>query len=363
MRLKRSDIERQRWELKFHAAIPLAERGSSNAFELQRIKRILVALASMQIDASIVRKLQFATAILLLRAGNIRVSWSHDDTRAPTSTYLVGFRREAVVVALCFLSGVLRVSSPSHASLIQDQFSRQAALFAGSDELHTDDQVRLLVDAAQPSADDISLDVACGPGSIVAAFAPHVKRAVGLDATNAMLARARALMTERGLANVAWRSGDVYALPFEDASFDIVTARFAFHHFEAPEKALAEMCRVCRSGGRIVVCDGIASADPGKAESFNAMERFRDPSTIAFRTLAYFMEIFAATNLGKPRITPFRVVYQPDVLAAHSFPVNDDRAELLRQIQALITTDANDAGMTTGGPFVYPTAVLTARKS
>jgi len=115
----------------------------------------------------------------------------------------------------------------SHDSLIQDQFSRQAELFARSPELHGDAQVMLLVDAARAQPSDESLDVACGPGTVVAAFAARVRRAVGLDATGAMLDQARALAAERNLVNVEWQLGDVYRLPFADGSFDIVSCRFA----------------------------------------------------------------------------------------------------------------------------------------
>lgn len=55
--------------------------------------------------------------------------------------------------------------------------------------------------------DDTILDVACGPGSVVAAFAPHVRRAVGLDATDAMLDQARSLAAELHLAKGAVRGG------------------------------------------------------------------------------------------------------------------------------------------------------------
>jgi ubiquinone/menaquinone biosynthesis C-methylase UbiE len=137
-------------------------------------------------------------------------------------------------------------SSSSHDCLIRDQFSRQAELFAQSPELHGDAQVMLLVDCARPKSSDESLDIACGPGTVVAAFAGRVRRAVGLDATNAMLDQAGALTVKRDLVNVEWRLGDVYRLPFADDSFDIVSCRLAFHHFEEPAKAFAEMLRVCR---------------------------------------------------------------------------------------------------------------------
>ena len=51
---------------------------------------------------------------------------------------------------------------------------------------------------------------------------------------------------------------------------------------EAPEAAFAEMVRVCRPGGRIVLYDAVPSDDPAKAAAFNRMERHRDPSTVEF---------------------------------------------------------------------------------
>ena len=87
-------------------------------------------------------------------------------------------------------------------SLIQDQFSRQAELFARSPELHGDAQVMLLMDAARAKPADESLDVACGPGTVVAAFAARVRRAVGLDATGASWIRTDVEGKSRRLAGL-----------------------------------------------------------------------------------------------------------------------------------------------------------------
>lgn len=254
-------------------------------------------------------------------------------------------------------------TSSSHDSLILDQFSRQAALFASALELHGDAQLKLLVDTAEPKPDDVALDIACGPGSVVAAFAPRVRHVVGLDATEAMLEEGRALATARHLSNVEWHLGDVYRLPFADSSFDIVTCRFAFHHFERPEAAFAEMTRVCRAGGRIMLCDAIASTDPAKAAAFNAMERHRDPSTASFRPLSSLVDLFNGADLPVPALRRFHVAYECEALIAKSFPVNDDRATLRAMIDHLIATDAMDVGTRAGETkFVYPAVVLAARK-
>jgi SAM-dependent methyltransferase len=260
--------------------------------------------------------------------------------------------------------GSSAASSPiSHDDVIRDQFSRQAELFARSPELHGDAQLKPLIDAARPQPHETMIDLACGPGSVVAAFAPRVRRAVGIDATEAMLDEARRLGAERQLDNVEWRAASVYALPFADASFDIVTCRFAFHHLQEPARAFAEMVRVCGGGGRIVLCDGVAPADARKAAAFNATERFRDPSTAAFLPLSALVDLFVQAGLSTPAIEPFQVTYAIEELVATSFPVDDNRVALRRMIDDLVAKDALEVGTKPDGErFIFPVVVLAATK-
>jgi len=252
-----------------------------------------------------------------------------------------------------------------HDAEIVDQFTRQAEQFARSPELHKEAALALLTDAAEARADDEALDVACGPGTVVAAFARKVRRAAGLDATAKTLDEARALAMKEGLANVEWRQGDVYALPFPAACFDIVSCRFAVHHFEHPERAFAEMARVCRAGGRMVLCDGMASDDPAKAAAFNRMERHRDPSTVEFRTLGYLKNLFANAGLPAPKAHFCQVAGDVERLIAMSFPVNGDREGLRRVIEDAVEGDklGMNAERRNGKiRFGYPSVVLSARK-
>ncbi len=256
-------------------------------------------------------------------------------------------------------------ASQAHAAAIADQFTRQAVAFAGSPALHNAPALELLVAAADPQPTDRSLDVACGPGSVVAAFARRVRHSVGLDATEAMLEQARRLAAEGHLGNTEWISGDVYDLPFEDAAFDIVSCRFAFHHFAAPERAFAEMLRVCRPRGRIVLCDAVASDDPDKARAFNAMERRRDPSTAEFRTLAVLQGYFAAAGLPTPSARFYKVPAERDRLIAMSFPIDDDRETLRTMIDASVDNDAMGVEAIRHGDtvrFAYPSVILVATK-
>ena len=107
------------------------------------------------------------------------------------------------------------------------------------------------------------LDVGCGPASITADLAERVApgRVVGLDAAAGALEAARKTLRERGLSEqVEVTSGDVMALPFEDASFDVVHAHQVLQHLADPVGALAEMRRVTRPGGIVAVRDAVYSA-------------------------------------------------------------------------------------------------------
>ena len=107
------------------------------------------------------------------------------------------------------------------------------------------------------------LDVGCGPASITADLAERVApgRVVALDAAAGALEAARATLRDRGLSEqVELICGDIMALPFEDASFDVVHAHQVLQHLADPVGALAEMRRVTRPDGIVAVRDAVYSA-------------------------------------------------------------------------------------------------------
>src|SRR5438046_10606203 len=175
---------------------------------------------------------------------------------------------------------------PAHRDLIVEQFTKQAVPFSTAPGVRDEEALRLLVDFTGAGPDDTVLDVACGPGLVVCAFAAVVRHATGIDVTPAMIERGRALAAEKGLANVAWQVGDVLPLPYPDGAFSLVVSRFAFHHFPEPRAVLAEMKRVCAPGGRVVLVDVAASEDTAKAAAFNRMGRLRDPLSVRALRLA-----------------------------------------------------------------------------
>jgi SAM-dependent methyltransferase len=103
------------------------------------------------------------------------------------------------------------------------------------------------------------LDVGCGSGAATRTLAQRVGpngRVTGLDPSSALLKIARGLVEKAGLDGlIELREGDCRALPFPEASFDAVLAATALSHVPDPGRALAEMVRVTRPGGRVAIFD------------------------------------------------------------------------------------------------------------
>jgi SAM-dependent methyltransferase len=252
--------------------------------------------------------------------------------------------------------------TPSHRDAIIDQFTRQAVPFSTAPGIKDEQALRFMVEQSGAGPDDTVLDVACGGGLVVCAFARVVRHATGIDLTPAMLERARALAQAQGLGNVSWQLGDVLPLPYADASFSIVTSRFAFHHFLDPRAVLAEMTRVCRPGGRVVVVDTEASPDPVKAAEFNRMEKLRDPSHVRALPLTEHLELFAGLGLT-PRLTAYRLEGELESLLGRSFPLPGDADRIREIFAASLADDRLGIPISREGAeirYAYPVAVLVS---
>jgi ubiquinone/menaquinone biosynthesis C-methylase UbiE len=257
------------------------------------------------------------------------------------------------------------MTDATHQDLILDQFTRQATVFSNATAITDEDALRMIVEAARPASDDRLLDVACGPGLVVCAFAPHVQEATGIDVTPAMLERARKLAADKVLVNVAWRQGDVYALPYQDASFTIVTTRFSFHHFLDPAAVLREMVRVCAAGGRIVVADDYASEDPAKAAAFNRLEKLRDPSHSRCLTLTELKGLFGAAGLPEPDATFYELRGDVPSLLARSFPNPGDDLKIIEMFKASAADDRLGVPVrleADNAYYAYPVVILAATR-
>ena len=248
-----------------------------------------------------------------------------------------------------------------HNEQIRAQFTRQAAPFAAAAEIRAEEALGRIVETAQAGPTDTVLDVACGPGLLACAFARVVQHVTGIDLTPRMLEQALALQRRERLANLTWHEGDVEHLPYSDASFSVVTSRFAFHHFLDPLAVLEEMRRVCRPGGRIVVADAAPASD--KAEAFNRMERLRDPSHARALSVEELQALFAAAELPIPVIRRDDLRYELESFLARSFP-NEGDADRVRQLfeESIETDHLGVRAFREDGQirFWYPTAIAAS---
>ena len=99
------------------------------------------------------------------------------------------------------------------------------------------------------------VDIGCGDGYLTMEAARWARHVVGIDRSDEVLERARALAARRHVTNVEWKKGDLARLPLRDASVDVALLSQALHHAGDPERTLSEAARVLRPGGRLLILD------------------------------------------------------------------------------------------------------------
>ena len=160
----------------------------------------------------------------------------------------------------------------------QRAFTDQSQGFSRDGETYADAEgLAWMLKDLPVSPDAEALDIATGTGEFARALAPHVAKVIGLDATDAMLEQGKHFIEQAGIENITFRKGIVQELPFEDESFDIVSSRYAFHHFADPKPVISEMARVCKTGGHVIIVD-IVVPDASTAAEYHYYEWLCDPS-------------------------------------------------------------------------------------
>jgi ubiquinone/menaquinone biosynthesis C-methylase UbiE len=163
-----------------------------------------------------------------------------------------------------------------HAEAIRDRYARTASLVAEREERGRDrlrEQLRALLD---PQGDERVLDAGTGTGALAFAVSPLVGEVVAVDVVPELLEEGR--QRSAGFPNVTFVEGDVARLELESGSFDVAATLRTLHHVPRPERVVAELTRVTRLGGSVLIVDQIAPADPLAAVELDRFERARDPS-------------------------------------------------------------------------------------
>jgi ubiquinone/menaquinone biosynthesis C-methylase UbiE len=169
---------------------------------------------------------------------------------------------------------------------VQQQFGSVAANYVTSAVHARGADLERIGQEAGALKPTLALDVGTAAGHVALVLAPHAATVVGLDLTAAMLEQARGQVAERGAANVRLVRGDVEQLPFVGGRVDLATSRYSAHHYPHPAAFAAEVARVLRPGGQLLLSDTVAPPDQELDEWIDQVERLRDPSHVRDHTVA-----------------------------------------------------------------------------
>lgn len=194
----------------------------------------------------------------------------------------------------------------------REQFGKQSHRYGKGHILENVDDVAQAVEKMGLPEHAEVLDVACGAGHTGLYLASLGHSVTLADIAQPMLDRATELATERGLV-VKTQRHTAEALPYPDASFDLVTCRVAAHHFSSPGAFVHESARVLKPGGYLLVIDGsVEDHQPEAEEWLHWVEKYRDPSHGGFLTPHRWSELSSASGLEvlSCSLIPFK---QPDL--------------------------------------------------
>jgi SAM-dependent methyltransferase len=178
--------------------------------------------------------------------------------------------------------------------MAEDRFGRTAEQMAARQDARAEELARRVREFVDADGSERALDAGCGAGALAFALAPLVRAVIGVDRVPELLAEAR----RRAPANVDLAAGDIEQLDFPDGSFDLAGTLRTLHHVPRPELVLGELARVTRPGGRVLVIDQIALADPLAALAVDRFERARDPAHCRLLPESELRCLFEANGLA-----------------------------------------------------------------
>jgi SAM-dependent methyltransferase len=195
---------------------------------------------------------------------------------------------------------------------IRTEFTRQSRSFGTSPAMTSAETLGALIELIPEDAGGDWIDVACGPGVVSRATAARVGSVTGVDLTPAMIAEAERRADEGRIENVGFAVGDATALDFADDSFDGAITRLSLHHIPAPGRVVAEMARLVRPDGWILVSDIVADRDRDANAWREEIERLRDPSHWACHTSESLRAMGEAAELvlDEEKLIPIEIDFE-----------------------------------------------------
>jgi ubiquinone/menaquinone biosynthesis C-methylase UbiE len=236
-----------------------------------------------------------------------------------------------------------------HNRVVREEFSKQASRFGDKGlTLSRQDILDWIVDFLPLDKEFRVLDVAAGTGHLSRAIAPHVREVAAIDITPEMLSYAREETARRSSDTISFVEGSAEQLPYETGCFDLVVSRLAIHHFENPIIQLREMVRVCKSNHIIGIIDLLAPEDDRVAESYNDLERLRDPSHTMALSKRQMKKLLSGAGIAVERMETRDV----EVDFLRWVQMTGTKSETVELLKEELMKDINDGSQTAMRPFL-----------
>jgi ubiquinone/menaquinone biosynthesis C-methylase UbiE len=219
-----------------------------------------------------------------------------------------------------------------HKERVRHQFGATAQDYVASTYHRSGRDLDMVAELIEGTPDSVALDIATGGGHTALAVAPHVKHVVATDLTPRMLAAAEEFIRGKGVTNASFEVAEAERLPFDDASFDIVTCRVAPHHFADVHAFCREVVRVLKPGGRFVLVDTFAPEDDELDAFFNEVEVRRDPTHVRDYRISEWLAWLRDLGMEIDVVEQFDKKHVYEEWSARSRMTPEDKASLEERI-------------------------------
>jgi ubiquinone/menaquinone biosynthesis C-methylase UbiE len=194
-----------------------------------------------------------------------------------------------------------------HYDNVDKQFGDQASAYLNSEVHASGHDLLRLGERLFAEKEARVLDLGCGGGHASYVAAQHVKSVVAYDLSAKMLSVVAQAAKERGYEHLTTQQGYAEYLPFEEESFDIVISRYSAHHWHDVGRALREVKRVLKPGGKVIFIDVNAPGNAVLDIWLQTVEALRDTSHVRDYNPGEWLTMFTEAGLAISGVSHHRL--------------------------------------------------------